>query len=90
MFLLLLSPNYGWYFLMVMPFVALRGGAPNWTMSLGAILLQNEVDWDLYVPYLVRETILYGAFSSHASTQLGERGGKISTRGGDDARIDAR
>jgi alpha-1,6-mannosyltransferase len=90
MFLLLLSPNYGWYFLMVTPFVALRGGAPNWTMSLGAILLQNEVDWDRYVPYLVRETILYGAFLVACVYTAWRARRKDSTQGGDDARIDAR
>jgi alpha-1,6-mannosyltransferase len=60
--LFLLSPNYPWYFLMVTPFVALRGGMPNWALTMGAILLQEEVSWDPYVPLLVRETIFYGLF----------------------------
>ncbi len=60
--LFLLSPNYPWYFLAITPFVALCGGAPLWTASIGALLLQNEVDWDYYVPVLVRKTALYGAF----------------------------
>ncbi|MEX0590505.1 MAG: glycosyltransferase 87 family protein [Xanthobacteraceae bacterium] len=81
-FLLLLSPNYPWYFLMVTPFVALRGGAPNWTMSLGAILLQNEVDWDHYVPYMVRETILYGAFLAACGYAAWRARQKDSIQGG--------
>ena len=37
--LVLLSPNYAWYFLAVVPFIPLGGGAPAWAMTLGAILL---------------------------------------------------
>ena len=61
-FLFLLSPNYPWYFLVITPFVALCGGAPVWTASIAALLLQNEVDWDFFVPLLVRKSALYGAF----------------------------
>jgi alpha-1,6-mannosyltransferase len=59
-FLLLLSPNYPWYFLAIMPFVVLHGGATVWAASIGALLLQDEVVWDYYVPWLVRKTVLYG------------------------------
>lgn len=48
----ILSPNYAWYFLAVVPFVVLGGGAPAWTMTLGAILLykpamlpDNDLAW---------------------------------------------
>lgn len=61
-FLLLVSPNYPWYFLAVTPFVALVGGAPVWVASIGALLLQEEAGWDPYVPLLIRKSILYGAF----------------------------
>jgi alpha-1,6-mannosyltransferase len=37
--LFLLSPNYPWYVLAVVPFVALGGGAPAWAMTLVTILL---------------------------------------------------
>jgi alpha-1,6-mannosyltransferase len=60
--LFLLSPNFPWYFLALTPFVALVGGAPVWTFTLGALLLQEEVDWDPYVPLLIRKSALYGAF----------------------------
>jgi alpha-1,6-mannosyltransferase len=60
-FLLLLSPAYPWYFLAITPFVALRGGATVWAASIGALLLQDEVDWDFYIPLIARKTILYGA-----------------------------
>ena len=60
-FLFLLSPNYPWYFLMVTPFVALCGGAPTWTASIAALLLQEEAGWGEYVSLFARKSILYGA-----------------------------
>jgi alpha-1,6-mannosyltransferase len=50
--LLLLSPNYPWYVLAVVPFTVLGGGVPAWAMTLGAILLyrpwllpENDLAW---------------------------------------------
>lgn len=50
--LFFLSPNYSWYVLAVVPFIALGGGAPAWTMTLAAILLyrpltlpDNDIAW---------------------------------------------
>lgn len=60
-FLLLLSPRHPWYFLAITPFIALRGGATAWAASIGALLLQNEVDWGIYIPLIARKTVLYGA-----------------------------
>jgi alpha-1,6-mannosyltransferase len=60
-FLLLLSPRYPWYFLALTPFVALRGGATVWAATIGALLLQDEVDWDISIPLIARKTVLYGA-----------------------------
>jgi hypothetical protein len=48
--LFLLSPNYPWYVLAVVPFTVLGGGAPAWAMTLGAILL--------YKPWLLPENDL--------------------------------
>jgi alpha-1,6-mannosyltransferase len=61
-FLFLLSPNYPWYFLVATPFVALVGGSPVWSMTVGAVLLQDELSWDPYVPVLIRKSMLYGVF----------------------------
>jgi hypothetical protein len=61
-FLFLLSPNYPWYFLIATPFVALTGGAPAWTLTLGAILLQDENRLSFFVPLMPRKTVIYAAF----------------------------
>ena len=60
--LMLLSPNHPWYFLAIMPFVALCGNAPTWAVSIGALLLTNEVYWDFHVPKLIIKSILFGSF----------------------------
>lgn len=58
--LLFLSPNYPWYFLIVTPFVALCGTAPTWIVSIGALLLSEQLDWDFYIPRIVTKSILFG------------------------------
>jgi alpha-1,6-mannosyltransferase len=65
--LFLLSPNYPWYFLALTPFVALVGGAPVWVLSVGAVVLQDEVDWDPSLPIMVRKTVLYVGFLAACS-----------------------
>ena len=58
--LLFLSPNYPWYFLVIMPFAALCGSAPTWVVSIGALLLSEQLDWDFYIPRMVTKSILFG------------------------------
>jgi hypothetical protein len=58
--LLLLSPNYPWYFLVIAPFTALIGTSPNWVVSIGALLLSEQLDWDFYIPRMVTKSILFG------------------------------
>jgi alpha-1,6-mannosyltransferase len=58
--LLLLSPNYPWYFLVITPFAALCGSAPTWVVSIGALLLTEQLDWDFYIPRIVTKSILFG------------------------------
>jgi alpha-1,6-mannosyltransferase len=58
--LLLLSPNYPWYFLAVTPFVALCGSMPNWFVSIAALLLTEQLDWDFYIPRMMTKSILFG------------------------------
>jgi alpha-1,6-mannosyltransferase len=59
--LLLFSPNYEWYFLVVMPFVALCGNAPTWAATIGAILLTNEVETDFHISTMLVKSTLFGA-----------------------------
>jgi hypothetical protein len=58
--LLLLSPNYPWYFLIITPFAALCGSMPTWVVSIGALLLSEQLDWDFYIPRMVTKSILFG------------------------------
>jgi Gpi18-like mannosyltransferase len=41
--LVLMSPNYAWYFLALVPFIPLGTGAPAWVLTLGAFLLYRPV-----------------------------------------------
>jgi alpha-1,6-mannosyltransferase len=58
--LLLVSPNYPWYFLLVMPFVALCGSPPAWVVSITALMLSEQLDWDFYIPRMVTKSVLFG------------------------------
>jgi alpha-1,6-mannosyltransferase len=58
--LLCVSPNYPWYFLVITPFVALCGSASTWVVSIGALLLSEQLDWDFYIPRMVTKSILFG------------------------------
>jgi hypothetical protein len=58
--LLLLSPNYPWYFLVVTPFVALCGSPSTWVVSILALLLSEQLDWDFYISRMVTKSILFG------------------------------
>ena len=60
--LFLMSPNYAWYFLALVPFIPLGAGAPAWALTLGAFALyrpvflaHNELLWKTIatVPFLV-------------------------------------
>jgi hypothetical protein len=41
--LFLMSPNYAWYFLLLVPFLALGAGAPVWALTLGAVLMYRPL-----------------------------------------------
>jgi hypothetical protein len=70
--LLLLSPNRPWYFLAIMPFVTLCGNAPTWVVSIGALLLTNEIYWDFHIPKLIVKSILFGGFLLACTWSAGE------------------
>ena len=58
--LLLVSPSYPWYFLLVTPFVALCGSPPSWVVSIAALMLSEQLDWDFYIPRMVTKSALFG------------------------------
>jgi len=60
--LLLVSPNRPWHFLPILPFVALCGNAPTWAVSIGALLLTNELYWEFHIPKPIIKSILFGSF----------------------------
>ena len=61
-FLFLLSPDYPWYFLMAVPFLALLGGAPGWALTVGGFMLYDVVTGDPQIPFYVRDAAFNGLF----------------------------
>jgi alpha-1,6-mannosyltransferase len=59
--LLLLSPAYPWYFLMIVPFAAFFGNARTWAASIGALLLTNETASTTHMPVLIAKSLLFGS-----------------------------
>jgi alpha-1,6-mannosyltransferase len=66
--LVLLSPEYPWYYLILVPFTALlRNGpiwvptlAPTWAMSIGALLLTAATTSNAHATLIVK-SILFGS-----------------------------
>jgi hypothetical protein len=65
--LFLMSPNYAWYFLALVPFIPLGAGAPAWALTLGAFLLyrpfvlpHNDLFWKTLatLPFLLALAVL--------------------------------
>jgi alpha-1,6-mannosyltransferase len=56
-FAFLLSPDYPWYFLMVVPFVALTNSLPGWVLTIGGFLLYDEHYWDFQVHFEIRDAV---------------------------------
>src|ERR1051325_11187639 len=42
-----MSPNFAWYFLVLVPFIVLGAGASAWALTFGAFLLYRPV----FLPY---------------------------------------
>ena len=58
-FTMLLSPNLPWYYLALLPFVALLGPAPGWAATICCFVLYDVVWWtDLSIDFAVRDTAL--------------------------------
>lgn len=71
--LFLMSPNYPWYFLALVPFLALGAGAPVWALTLAAFLLyrpfllpDNDLLWKTLatLPFII--ALAVGRFRARA------------------------
>jgi hypothetical protein len=60
-FLVLISPNYPWYFLVLVPFLALAPSATAWVMTSAGVLFYDVVPGDVLPAYEVRITVFTGA-----------------------------
>ena len=60
-FLFLLSPDYPWYFLALVPFLALTPFLSPWVLTSGALVLYHVIDNDRVLHLDTRENLLYGA-----------------------------
>lgn len=58
--MLLLSPEYPWYYLIIVPFAALLGSAPAWAMSVGALLL-TAATTSTPQSMLIVKSVLFGS-----------------------------
>jgi hypothetical protein len=54
LFLVLISPNYPWYFLVLAPFLALAPSATAWVLTSASVLFYNVVPNDVLPAYEVR------------------------------------
>jgi alpha-1,6-mannosyltransferase len=68
----LFSPNYAWYMLALVPFLALGAGAPIWALTLAAFFLyrpallpENDLAWKTIatVPFLIAVAVTFVARS---------------------------
>jgi hypothetical protein len=56
-FLVLISPNYPWYFLVLVPFLALAPSATAWALTSVGVLFYDVVPGDVLPTYEVRITV---------------------------------
>lgn len=57
-FVFLLSPDYPWYWLLLLPFVALLGFAPGWAATIACFLLYDVIDEGFEVAFALRDSAL--------------------------------
>lgn len=60
-FLVLLAPDYPWYFLLLMPFLALSPLLSPWVLTSGAMIIYHVIDNDRVLHFDTSQNILYGA-----------------------------
>lgn len=60
-FLVLASPHYPWYFLVIVPILALHGSAAGWVLSIGSVALYGSVEGTGWPDYDVRIALFTAA-----------------------------
>jgi alpha-1,6-mannosyltransferase len=79
--LFFLSPNYAWYFLALVPFLAFGAGAPAWALTLAAFLLyrpfllpHNDLVWKTaaFLPFVIAMAITMAMRWRASSRSSGE------------------
>ena len=58
-FLMLLTPHYPWYYLALVPFLAMTPWLTPWVLTTAGFLLYNVIDGDNLPSFLARETALH-------------------------------
>ncbi len=58
-FVFLLSPDYPWYWLLLLPFVALFGFAPGWAATIACFALYDVIDEGFEVEFALRDTAVH-------------------------------
>jgi hypothetical protein len=58
-FVLLLSPDYAWYWMVLLPFVALLGPAPAWAGTIACFLLYDVMDEGMEIDFAWRDSALH-------------------------------
>jgi alpha-1,6-mannosyltransferase len=83
-FLVLISPNYPWYFLVLVPFLALSPSATAWVLTSASVLFYDIVPGDVLPAYETRVTVftlgvlaalacdLWGEWNKGAPASVGE------------------
>ena len=58
-FVFLLSPDYPWYWMILLPFVVLFGFAPAWAATIACFILYDVVDDGFEIAFALRDTALH-------------------------------
>jgi alpha-1,6-mannosyltransferase len=83
-FLVLISPHYPWYFLPVVPFLALSPSIAAWVLSVAGVLLYNVVPDDVLPSYEIRIAVLTGLTLAAIARDLWrERSGSLAIPAGE-------
>jgi len=82
-FVLLLSPDYPWYWMLMLPFVALLGPAPAWAATIACFILYDVVDEGFEIAFALRDTALHVIILAALAFALRQHRAKRKHTGGE-------